>query len=593
MTNESTLLQEHLSDASLRELAGDLVFDRGMAYAMESRVNLKHTSALDAVARVRGTQSYTTHLWFEDGELQCDCTCPHAADGAFCKHMVATALAWRQGLTGTRSIAVPASEPTPRERAASRRHDELRDFLARQPAEALAERLLSWSTMSRELRGDLQFWRQQNEATDDPRALKSAIGEHLKTSGFLDWRESNAFARRAARAVDLLQGALDAGRHAACAQAGEAAIRRLFRICEQADDSDGAIGEVLRRTIAIWMAALRNAPGDVKTLGERVYELRRADPFGMIALDALQDVLSAEGLARYDACAAKAWRQLPARIPPAGKSRIDRFSVSEEQSGERAVDDHYEEVLRRHGDVDGVLAVLTRDLTRPHRIPDLVEYCHSVNRYRAALAWAEKGVKLFADDWPLKRLLAELYERDGLDDQAAALRFELFCLHPSASTYGEYVGTAARVKSIGRDAARERALEWAEKHEKPVAYGAQRGARDVSLRVQLALAENRANDALALVQAGHACNAPLLETLAARLSPDQGAARGCSLQARGAWLCGDVRGFNLQGCVACGSCCIGENGRERASRLVHRAARALSRQAQLHQGPGLPSTMMM
>ena len=46
----------------------------------------------NATFKVEGTQTYSTELYFEDVGLHVDCTCPHAQDGHFCKHMVAAAL---------------------------------------------------------------------------------------------------------------------------------------------------------------------------------------------------------------------------------------------------------------------------------------------------------------------------------------------------------------------------------------------------------------------------------------------------------------------------------------------------------------------
>jgi len=43
---------------------------------------------------VSGTQDYELRLECDGAEMAGECSCPQGADGAFCKHCVATALAW-------------------------------------------------------------------------------------------------------------------------------------------------------------------------------------------------------------------------------------------------------------------------------------------------------------------------------------------------------------------------------------------------------------------------------------------------------------------------------------------------------------------
>ncbi|MDR1611685.1 MAG: SWIM zinc finger family protein [Planctomycetota bacterium] len=42
----------------------------------------------------KGSCRNQTHIWLEDDRLRSHCTCPA---GGFCKHLIATALAWNKG----------------------------------------------------------------------------------------------------------------------------------------------------------------------------------------------------------------------------------------------------------------------------------------------------------------------------------------------------------------------------------------------------------------------------------------------------------------------------------------------------------------
>ncbi|MTW19754.1 hypothetical protein GJ668_01450 [Allochromatium palmeri] len=74
---------------SLMDLAGSKVFWRGESYFSGNAVGRVHVMGDRIKARVQGTEVYQVELWEADGRLGYDCTCPHAADGYFCKHCVA------------------------------------------------------------------------------------------------------------------------------------------------------------------------------------------------------------------------------------------------------------------------------------------------------------------------------------------------------------------------------------------------------------------------------------------------------------------------------------------------------------------------
>ena len=78
----------------LKELADERSWERGTGYFTDKRV----TSILEdrdvIVAKVLGTQSYRVTLHVVRKRLAGECTCPMGDDGVFCKHCVATGLAY-------------------------------------------------------------------------------------------------------------------------------------------------------------------------------------------------------------------------------------------------------------------------------------------------------------------------------------------------------------------------------------------------------------------------------------------------------------------------------------------------------------------
>ncbi|MFZ5557553.1 MAG: SWIM zinc finger family protein [Pseudomonadota bacterium] len=83
-----------VTEKSLRRYAGATIFDRGVGYFRTGAVaDLADTGAA-VKARVMGSEEYRVTLRAERGTLGYSCTCPMGGDGDFCKHVVATGLAW-------------------------------------------------------------------------------------------------------------------------------------------------------------------------------------------------------------------------------------------------------------------------------------------------------------------------------------------------------------------------------------------------------------------------------------------------------------------------------------------------------------------
>lgn len=91
---------------AVRRLAGTAVFSRGEAYFREGRVAGFELAKGELSADVRGTQVYRARIWVKGEGLAYVCPCPFGREeGAFCKHLVAMALAFLREKTGAESVA--------------------------------------------------------------------------------------------------------------------------------------------------------------------------------------------------------------------------------------------------------------------------------------------------------------------------------------------------------------------------------------------------------------------------------------------------------------------------------------------------------
>jgi uncharacterized Zn finger protein len=525
-----------LAEDSLRVQAGDAVFARGERYWRDGAVELLHDEGKQARFEVQGSDRYSVLLQLGRSGVDGECTCPHAADGHFCKHMVAAALLWRQSLLGEAEPA-PAAAPTQQRvakalqtRAANAKA--LSDFLAQQPAAELARRLWQRAQQDRDLMAEIKGWAAAAAATADPRALRRAVDELLKISSrvYLEPREVRAWAGRAAQAAQLLRQALPQ-QGAEVRSIVESALRQAQRVQDRAYDDPGAVEDVITLLIDVLADALRAAPPPAAWAD---HLLQRMQDEGGEPWQAPQ-VLEAAGpeVARlYSKRLAELWSRL-APLPTGDESKLSSKAADRrwQQEQERSRLRHWMlQDLQRQGDPRALFSFMKSSAVGVHEHVQLIQWCEAHGRAREALQLAQAACKQFNNDKRLEDLLLAAYERDGWDDEALAIHRRRFAQTPAPDLYIPLVAAARRAKAdlaalrtwahetaAARELAElQRAAELLRRYAFMRPPGTQ-AARDVSWRAGLHVLDGELDAALALVQPPHTCDPRLLETLADRL----------------------------------------------------------------------------
>jgi hypothetical protein len=83
-----------LHEDMIAKLAVGTALQRGRAYFVERRVQRVSCARGRLVGEVVGTAAYDVAIWGGRSRLGYSCSCPAGANGDFCKHCVALALAW-------------------------------------------------------------------------------------------------------------------------------------------------------------------------------------------------------------------------------------------------------------------------------------------------------------------------------------------------------------------------------------------------------------------------------------------------------------------------------------------------------------------
>lgn len=313
-----------LSDAALKEASSDAIFRRGQNYASSGAVEVTEEDPLPEPAlraQVVGSELYATEVWIEDDAVAGSCDCPNAEDGWFCKHQVAVALVWRERLSAPALDAdmgahTKARADTPRARTKLDKRQALNDFLRDQSASTLADKLLALADRDHDISRELQQWRKASEATGDVAELKPLITDMLSPGrSFIAWDESHTYARRAEAVLPLLQQARTRNAMAATVLCLHA-LRRAWGVLQQADDSDGEIGELCQAIGDEWVASLQAAGAQPAAFGDTYLQVRLEDPFGCFDADAAEAAIGAPALGRYRRTLAERWRQAKDAVSP-------------------------------------------------------------------------------------------------------------------------------------------------------------------------------------------------------------------------------------------------------------------------------------
>lgn len=330
---------------------------------------------------------------------------------------------------------------------------DLATFLRRQPVEDLAAVLLELSESLAPVRKRLERMQLAGRPDKLAAAFRKQLGGWKRSSRFLDFQEAREFAGTLASWLEQVARELLPRDPSAGLALFEDFIETDAVWFERADDSDGAIGTVVRQACVHWLEAASKCETPTSTWPDRLMRLYAADGYGareplLRHADRLLDEAALRGLATgYEArMLATLVRPHDGAGPPHEVYRL---------SGALAT---LAEVLR---DPDiHVRAVLAYS---PQ--PNEMQKEHFVQAYLDAAKPAD-ALRWLEGDWgrresTRKSLLSDALGLLGRRSESAALRQELF--ESSLSTF-DLQRWLDQLPEAARPQARERARDLARKH---------------------------------------------------------------------------------------------------------------------------------
>jgi uncharacterized Zn finger protein len=413
-----------INDAVVRRLAGERSYVKGYDYYQHGHVESLEDDAGGVRAVVRGTHDYTVTLSSDDGVLDYTCDCPQGADGAFCKHCVAAALAWlnRNAAPAKSKARAKAKEITLAD-AAKILRDEDKD--------ALIGMVLDWAKDDDRLHERLLLYAARRSGPEGGvAAALRAFERAVRVHGFIHYREASAWARGVDDAIDNITQLLEDGQAAAVIELCESALQKLVGAAGAIDDSDGHLSVLRDRLQDIHFRACQQARPDAVALARRLFECELHSELDVFygAAERYAKVLGAKGLKEYRQLAEAEWEKVPTR-----KAKEERS-----ESGRHFRITHIMESLAQaSGNVEELVAVVSRDLSHAYSYLRIAEVYRETRQHDQALLWAEKGLKAFPErtDGRLREFAAEEYHRRRRHDDAMKLMWAEFSERPYLDTY--------------------------------------------------------------------------------------------------------------------------------------------------------------
>jgi tetratricopeptide (TPR) repeat protein len=420
----------------LREIADPGSWARGLEYFASGRVVSLTQDGETVVASVQGEFLYRVRLTRREGRLVSACSCPIGLSGIFCKHCVAVGLA---SIEGPEAAATPrvtpgtkASPPRALDNDASDKDlQRIRKHLLQRDPSELVEIVLNAAAEDESLLRSLTMEAARGGGAVDVSTMKRSITAATRTGGYVRYNESHSFARGIHAAVAAIAKVLGQGFPRDTIELAEHALRRVERALLHIDDSAGHMRPIMDDLQSLHHAACLAARPDPVKLARRLFKWELETEWDTFygAAETYADVLGEVGLAEYRRLAEAQWRGVSQLGPGQEGTGYEhpRFRLT-------AI---MEALARVSGDVEALVAVMSRNLSSPYQYLEIAEAYKKAGRVEKALAWAERGVETFSQsrDDRVREFLALEYSRLGRHHDALAMVWQTFVCSPDVPSY--------------------------------------------------------------------------------------------------------------------------------------------------------------
>ncbi|UYG06609.1 SWIM zinc finger family protein [Halomonas sp. M4R1S46] len=434
-----------LTDRQLVMLAGEAAFGRGVEYYREGMVVGWNRQGATITADVEGSERYRVVLELSKRGLDGGCDCPASEGIDFCKHCVATALAYRADQA--EQTRLTGGDAT----------DRIHAYLQQMDKPSLVEALQSLIEKDPVLR---QQWSLRADAVLgvlDHKALKKRITATFPINRDLyRYGQVSAYFARAEAVVDQLAEQAPQLPAEKCLTLVDYALSRMARALETVDDSGGFRFHCEATLQTLHIQTVTRLDWSPDKLAAYLYDKafgEHTDLYPEIP-DAYEEALGEAGMAAYHACLQRAWDALPELPEQAGWSELYRYIRLRDPLFRRA---------EAAGDLPAMLALYRKTASNERDCLDAAELCIAHEAWDLVEPWLTRARKAASGQLPhqqheRQRLEVRLHLQRGEAEAAAALLWDIYRHTRHLEDYRQLVALASE-HDLAVDY-RQRARDW-------------------------------------------------------------------------------------------------------------------------------------
>jgi len=418
----------------LMDKAGTVYFERGEEYFEQGHV--KALLEKDGIIRayVTGTKVYRAALSLSSGEMNWKCSCPLGKDQEFCKHLVATGLAYIDGQKKSAKSSIKSKPITPKV---------IESYLSKQAVSDLVHIVMEQADIDEEFYAMLKLRVVAESASGNTSEMRNVLRQAMTITDFVSWRDTGSYMRGVDRVVGQLSILLTSKHAAQVIELAEYGMDLWEENIEVIDDSNGCMGMLRDDLHQLHFDACTAASPEPVALAERIATRAINSKWEMFygSYKAYRDIFGVAGRARYREIVEAEWNALPSIAP----DKEDPEEYGRSGTLKKMILDFAEE----DRDLDLVISILSRDLSHSYCYLRIAERYRKSRKYKLAREWAEKGLAAFDDhnDSRLRNFLADEYLRTKRTDDAMAMIWGNFEERPSLETYQDLAKYSKKVKS--------------------------------------------------------------------------------------------------------------------------------------------------
>ena len=418
-----------IDEQVLRTAVGDVIFERGARYAGEGRVRLLGHDLTGAAAIVTGTNDYDVQIETAKRGIAATCSCPFAEDGFFCKHGVATVLAWLRAEDDAPGDDEPQRAPGEEIADDADTPDEelLRETLAQKPLGELVDLLIEAAQRDGLLRARLLVDAGVSpEAGFDQDELRRALVNAFSTEHFIGFHEASDYFWGIEEVLAEIDELIDAGFPGPAAELCLFALDLVEEFGADVDDSGGGLAVVVEQIEETHLRASRAAEPEPEDLAATFVGRTLASDYEIFlgAAERYADVLGEQGLTAYRDLVEERWQALPARTSRYDHARSILATLREQ-------------IAEAIGGADALLAVLEDSADGADGILSIAKVLHEEGRDEEALERLARGMDEHRSEPRLRSLAASIHRAAGRTERAGELLWQNMLDQPCLGTYRE------------------------------------------------------------------------------------------------------------------------------------------------------------